>query len=263
VSQNDILYSERWGLKYDLYEPERQARGVVVVIHGGGWIKGDKSTETPIATQFTKAGYVVIAPNYRLAPTHLYPAPLEDLAYFFSDEFRANLRANYQTDQIAAFGGSAGGNLAIEMAARHHVPAISWSGIIDIEDWLLKHQNVVPADRDFHNLPPNQVDQSGRDDVYYKFFTQAYVGHETSRIVAASLLNRMAPDIARCGPLYLANSTDELVPVDGMLMLAEKLSHFGRPVVCQQVPGNQHALGYRDVAWPLTIAWLNQQMAQK
>lgn len=55
-------------------------RPLLVVIHGGGWITGDKSKKAPAIQPFLDKGISVAAINYRLAPEHPLPAPVHDAA---------------------------------------------------------------------------------------------------------------------------------------------------------------------------------------
>lgn len=55
-------------------------RPLVVIIHGGGWINGDKRLKRPPLAPFLDRGISVAAINYRLAPSHPLPAPVHDAA---------------------------------------------------------------------------------------------------------------------------------------------------------------------------------------
>ncbi len=53
----------------DLYVPARRAgEPVMVMVHAGGWVGGDKRVYGPIATAFAGCGIAVADINYRLAP---------------------------------------------------------------------------------------------------------------------------------------------------------------------------------------------------
>ena len=42
---------------------------VLVVVHGGGFVRGDKSAKAHLGWCFADMGIVTVLPNYRLAPT--------------------------------------------------------------------------------------------------------------------------------------------------------------------------------------------------
>ena len=102
----------------DLYLPAGVAGGTspaLVYVHGGGFTGGDKAKGSGLAEipALAARGYVVASANYRLAPEHLFPAPIEDVKCAVR-----YLRANAETlgvdpSRIGIWGGSAGGNLAL------------------------------------------------------------------------------------------------------------------------------------------------------
>jgi acetyl esterase len=86
---------------------------IVVHYHGAGFVAGDLDTHDSIARFYCKhADAVVVAVDYRLAPEHRFPAPLEDsyAALQWAAAHAAEL--NGDARRIAVTGDSAGGNLA-------------------------------------------------------------------------------------------------------------------------------------------------------
>ncbi len=53
---------------------------VLIFIHGGAWDRGSKDIYKFVAEGFTKSGYDIVLPNYRLYPDALFPNFLEDNA---------------------------------------------------------------------------------------------------------------------------------------------------------------------------------------
>ena len=95
-------------------------RPAIVVIHGGGWLEGDKSSfSTPKnrppgnIIDFAKLGFVAATINYRLSKEAPFPAALHDCKCAVR-WLRANAE-KYQIDRdsIGAWGNSAGGHLAL------------------------------------------------------------------------------------------------------------------------------------------------------
>ena len=53
---------------------------VVILVHGGGWSSGDKTSGVdPLFAPFSRNGVAWFSINYRLAPQHRYPAAVEDI----------------------------------------------------------------------------------------------------------------------------------------------------------------------------------------
>ena len=86
-------------------------------IHGGGYMLGDIDQEDFTAKQFTLAGNcAVVSVEYRLAPEHPYPAPLED-CYTALKWLAAHTRdLKVDPSRIVIGGASAGGGLAAGLA---------------------------------------------------------------------------------------------------------------------------------------------------
>ena len=100
-------------LQLDLYLPERfdKPRPLVVWIHGGGWVTGDRSP-CPVALMATR-GYAVASISYRLSRGEVtFPAPLHDCKAAIR-WLRTNAwRFGCDPDRIGVLGASAGGHLA-------------------------------------------------------------------------------------------------------------------------------------------------------
>ncbi|HET6501506.1 MAG TPA: alpha/beta hydrolase [Amycolatopsis sp.] len=89
----------------------------LLYLHGGGFVMGDLSTVDFRARMLAdRAGVVVIAVDFRLAPEHPYPAPLEDTYAVL--EWAAAKGEEYGIDpeRLGVLGESTGGNLAAALA---------------------------------------------------------------------------------------------------------------------------------------------------
>jgi acetyl esterase len=78
----DIAYGEDERHRLDVYLP-LGAEGpapVVVFLHGGGFIRGDKGDREAVGHYFSRHGVLAVLPNYRLGPRHRWPAGAEDVS---------------------------------------------------------------------------------------------------------------------------------------------------------------------------------------
>ncbi len=102
----------------DVYKPtsaaarKATASPVVVLVHGGGWIAGDRAHFADAAHQFAKAGYVAVSVNYRLAGVAAWPAQRNDVraAIDWVREHATTLKLD--PDRLVVVGSSAGGEIA-------------------------------------------------------------------------------------------------------------------------------------------------------
>jgi acetyl esterase/lipase len=124
----------RWGPGptdiVDLWLPEGAGpHPVVLMVHGGCWQKSiaDRTLMNWAAEDLRKGGLAVWNIEYRGVDEEGggYPGTYLDVAHA-ADALRDNAaKYNLRTDRIAAFGHSAGGHLALWLAARPKLPASS------------------------------------------------------------------------------------------------------------------------------------------
>ena len=97
-----------------IYHPASDHGAVVLWLHGGGWVLGDLDTHDPLCRRVANAlGAVVVSADYRLAPEHPHPVPLDDA--------QAALRATaswFPDRPLGVAGDSAGASLAAGLAVR-------------------------------------------------------------------------------------------------------------------------------------------------
>lgn len=233
----DLVYDVEHNLKLDLYVNEAKDKKQIslIIIHGGGWIKGSKDQETEFATKFVTLGYDVVVPDYRLAPPNFYPAPQEDIEHVY--QWTLN---NFPDNQIATIGSSAGGTMAVELAIKYGILAVSLSGIFDIEKWIKKHSKVKPSLSFMKDDDPKI--QKKLNDQFYKGFILNYINNNDEilrKITPYYRVNRST------GPIFIFNCLNELSPISGVLKLEKALAKHDVPCCVQLLPGNRHAGGYK------------------
>lgn len=119
------------GLKLDIYVPVPPGKrlpakrgrklGVVVYVHGGGWIHGTRKHVYKIPKFMTSLGYVFVAMDYRLVPRTDIEGETQDVARAVN--WVAAHIGDYGGDpsRIALMGHSAGAHLVTMVAVRHLV----------------------------------------------------------------------------------------------------------------------------------------------
>jgi triacylglycerol lipase len=122
----DLVYGPDARNTLDLY-PALGASGaapVVVFLHGGGFIRGDKGERAAVGHFFSRHGVLAVLPNYRLGPTHRWPAGAQDAAAVLAWA-RANVAAHGgDPERIVLAGESAGAaHVAAATLVRRFHPA--------------------------------------------------------------------------------------------------------------------------------------------
>ena len=91
-------------------------RAAVLWLHGGGYVIGAPEQEGPRCLALARAlGVVVVAPAYRLAPEHPFPAARDDAAAVL-EALWTDDSLGVRSDRIAVAGVSAGGGLAASLS---------------------------------------------------------------------------------------------------------------------------------------------------
>jgi acetyl esterase/lipase len=209
----------------------------VVVIHGGVFVKGDKSQFAAASQELASNGYVAFDINYRLAPRFPFPASVND-AQAAVVYLRAHA-ATYHVDpgRVGALGGSAGGNLVGMLATLGEgcptgsriVAGVTWSGVFDLTSAIGSH------------------------------VIKDYVGASasTAQIQAASPVYQVDPTDA---PLMIANGTNEGIPVSQAQAMADAYQKAAIPHELLIRPEQKHSEHLGALIYPQTIAFLDTHL---
>lgn len=106
----------------DVYRPRGGAsprtglRPALLYVHGGGFRILSKDTHWIMALAYARRGYVVFNVDYRLAPTHRFPAAVEDVCAAYAWVVANAARYGADADQLVLAGESAGANLVASLA---------------------------------------------------------------------------------------------------------------------------------------------------
>lgn len=95
----------------DIYIPNNSGIGnipVVIFIHGGAFMAGDKNRPV-VAPKLLENGYAVVSVNYRLSGEAEFPAAIQDIKSAVRWVKANSQRYNLDSENIGAIGDSAGG----------------------------------------------------------------------------------------------------------------------------------------------------------
>ena len=113
VRFDNIPYGSLPEQQLDVYRPN-DTDGVlplIISVHGGGWVYGDKERYQFYCMSLAQRGFAVINYSYRLAPEHKFPAALEDTALVFAWAKAQAETYGFDMNHLFAVGDSAGANL--------------------------------------------------------------------------------------------------------------------------------------------------------
>ena len=112
---NNIAYSNVDGqeLLLDAYIPKADGKyPAVLVIHGGAWRFGNRKQLSNYARALAEKGFSCFAIDYRLAPTHKFPAQIDDCRAAIKWIRNNANKYKVDTSKLGVIGYSAGGHLA-------------------------------------------------------------------------------------------------------------------------------------------------------
>jgi acetyl esterase/lipase len=98
------------GLPCEWHRPAEAAAGVMLYLHGGGFVLGGANTHRALVSHLAQqVRMVVVAIDYRRSPEHPFPAARDDALR----AYQALLDDGHSPNQIVIAGDSAGGNLSL------------------------------------------------------------------------------------------------------------------------------------------------------
>lgn len=113
VRVEDISYGPHKMNVLDVYRPSttKEKLPVIVSVHGGGWVYGDKKLYSYYCTDLAKRGFVVVNFTYRLSPESKFPCHLEDTVKVFDWIAKNAEQFGMDMEHVFAVGDSAGGHI--------------------------------------------------------------------------------------------------------------------------------------------------------
>jgi acetyl esterase/lipase len=225
----------------DIYRPRGGcARAPVLLqIHGGGWVMGNKHEQAlPLVHHLAARGWVVVTPNYRLSPRARFPDHLVDCKRALA-WVRRNIAAQGGDPAfVAVTGGSAGGHLAALMALTANDPRLQ-PGFEQVDTTV---SAAVPFYGVYDFTDRHALQGSGAGMVQWLAETvmpcppaaDPWLWDLASPIAQ---LRRDAP------PFFILHGThDSLASTAAARLFADRLrSVSANPVVYAELPGAQHA----------------------
>lgn len=256
IAAMDVEYSAvGQRVAMDIYRPADDAvHPAVLLVHGGGFRAGNRSSYTKLAVRLAQHGYVAATVSYRFAPQFPFPAAVHDVkaAVRF---LRANAKQYHlDPDRIGAAGGSAGGHLVLFLGLTANVPEFEGTG--PNKEFSSRVECVADyyGPSDFTQSYAKSVDAA----VVLPMFLEGDLVHKRPEHIRASPLNWVTPDAAPI--LALHGTQDTYVAYEQSVWLLDRLLGAGVPAELETIPGAGHGFKGADAdrADTRAIAWLDR-----
>jgi acetyl esterase/lipase len=221
--------------RLDLYLPEKADRPLplIVWIHGGAWLAGNKDGGGP-PLPYAGKGYAVASINYRLSQHAKFPAQIEDCKAAIR-WLRANAK-KYQLDpdRFAVWGASAGGHLVALLGTSGDVKDLEGDG------GNLEQSSRVQAVVDWFG-PTDMTKMGGRHDAPESPESKLLGGPVQDNKDKAARANPITY-VSKDDPPFLIMHGDEdkTVPFSQSELLAEALKNAGVEVTLTRIEGAGH-----------------------
>lgn len=237
------------GVTCRLYRP-RAGAPVALYVHGGGWVFHDLETHDVFCRHLAHVtGWALLSVDYRRAPEHSYPAPLDDVetaARWLREHGRDH---RVDTGWIPAIGDSAGGTLAAGLAVRD---AALLDALVLLYPATDRH---APLDADLENAA---LDAATMDWMWDAYAPGGVADHPEVSVLRA-------PNLADLPSTFVVTCEHDVLRDQGEAFAAA-LAEAGVDVSAQRALGMVHSFWRRPATFAaarslvVTVgAWLDER----
>lgn len=236
---DDILYGidRQWQI-LDVYRPN-EAKGrklpVIVSVHGGGWVYGDKERYQFYCMNLAQRGFAVVNFTYRLAPEYRFPSSLEDTNLVFTWVLNHAEEFLFDTKHIFCVGDSAGA----------HILGL-YAGICTNTEYAKQYSFQIPEELSISAIALNcgvyQITfADGSDDMtkllMVDLLPEKGSKKELEQITVDNWVTPMYP------PTFLMTATGDFLKEQAFIM-AKKLTECNIPFLYRYYGDKDHELGH-------------------
>lgn len=243
--EKDILILTKTGIdiKGDLFVPDSEAPyPIVVSVHGGGFVRGDKSDMTSKCRRLAEAGYLVFNVNYRtLSMGVAFPEFVKDV----------HTAVKWITAHGAEYGGDPEKMGIMGVSAGSYISSIV---AVTTDNKKFQHKSDPDVSNDIDVLVAfyGHHDMEILDDVQ----------RQTARLIFGGKISDKALQMASPAyykenyvpSIFFHNEIDPLVPVEQSRSMNAHLKEAGVPAYYYEFPEKAHDLLRDDEKWAVSVA---------
>jgi acetyl esterase/lipase len=223
------------------------SRPAVLLVHGGGWVRGDKGTigYHTVCEWLAAEGFVTFSADYTLGEQGRYPVAPAELrrAIAWIREPATAERYGVDRQRIGLFGGSAGGSLAALLATEGSGPTDTGTRVAALVDIS------GPVDL------TAQGQLLGHPGPGLQSFELGYLGctafEGCRQAAAASAITHIDPSDP---PAFIQGSEFDFVPHEQGDAFAAALRKAGVHTTLRLVPGRAHSIAQLDATTRTAVA---------
>ena len=238
ISQDQLVPGPQTGqqVRVRVYRSNDQRNKIPALfwIHGGGYVMGDIEQDDRLMKQFVnRIGCVAVSVDYRLAPEHPFPIPVEDCYAGLKWLFAHADELGVDPSRIAIGGPSGGGGLTAGlglMARDRKEVQVAFQLLIYP---MIDDRNVTPAS--YAITDPRVWNRESNRLGWKAYLGRDGGGSDVSPYAAAA----RATDLTNLPPTYISVGTLDLF-VDENIEYAQRLIQAGVPTELHVYPGAFH-----------------------
>jgi acetyl esterase/lipase len=229
----------------DVYFPDAGGPWpVLVYVHGGSWMHGDKSEAALFARMMTAQGYLVVSVNYRLYPAATFPAMIQDVKCAVRS-LRANAaQYNLDPNRAGAVGVSAGGHLVSLLGTTD--ASAGW----DVGEYLDQSSRVQAV------IATAGVMDLSRNFPNADIEAMKHIGFGEYNVAEASPITHVTGSTPPF--LLIHGQQDAVVPVEQSQLMYERLMQANVPAQLVIVKNASHSFIAPDATTTPTLVEINQ-----
>ena len=241
-----------------------EKKGLILYFHGGGFVIGGLKSHDHFCRRLARdSGLRVLAVDYRLAPEHPYPAPIEDALDTWAWLYDQGNDLHFDPDKVIVSGDSAGG--LISMVIANHVAKSRAKKILKPAALGLLYPScdMTITDPRYQDLRDLEVMMGDRlmDWFFRRYFTGTNFPEDSSILKNIDVSPALVPDsiLKKWPPVYLmAAGFDPLRP--GCEALRDRLQALDHSLDYKEYDDLFHGFITMSGVFPETVK-LTQDMA--
>jgi acetyl esterase/lipase len=229
----------------DVYFPDSGGPWpALVYVHGGSWMRGDKTEALLFASGLTAQGYLVVSINYSLYPPARFPAMIQDVKCAVRSLRAHASEYNLDPDRIGAMGVSAGGHLVSLLGTSDQSDGWDVGEYLDQSSRVKAVIAMAPVTDLTKKLPNANIE------------AMRHIGFGEDNIVKASPIMHVTADDPPF--LLIHGDRDELVPYEQSQLMYDRLVQMNVPAQLVIVKNATHAFSAPEGITTPSLVEINQ-----